>query len=91
VAGRPVTIDLQVARQEGATASPVVATQLWLSTDDGASWRKVGLREVEAGHYRGVLPGSLLRSGGWVSLRTWARDAGNSRIHQTLVRAFPVR
>jgi hypothetical protein len=26
-----------------------------------------------------------------VSLRAWARDAGNSRIHQTLLRAFPVR
>jgi hypothetical protein len=35
--------------------------------------------------------GSRLRSGTWVSLRTWARDAGDSRIHQTLVRAFPVR
>jgi hypothetical protein len=51
----------------------------------------VGLRKVESGHYRGVLPGSRLRSGGWVSLRTWARDAANGRIHQTLVRAFPVR
>jgi hypothetical protein len=91
VAGRPVTVELRVARQEGAKASPVVATHLWFSTDDGAGWRKVGLREVEAGHYRGVLPGSRLRSGSWVSLRTWARDAGNSRIHQTLVRAFPVR
>jgi hypothetical protein len=38
-----------------------------------------------------VLQGSSLRSGTFVSLRTWARDATNSRIHQTLVRAFPVR
>ena len=32
-----------------------------------------------------------LRSGAYVSLRTWARDATNGRIDQTLVRAFPVR
>ena len=38
-----------------------------------------------------MIPGSRLRSGTWVSLRTWARDAGDSRIHQTLIRAFPVR
>jgi hypothetical protein len=38
-----------------------------------------------------VLPGARLRAGSWVSLRTWARDAGDSRVHQTLIRAFPVR
>jgi hypothetical protein len=91
VAGRPVTIDLRVARQEGAPASEVTATELWSSTDDGATWRKVGLKRIGAGHYRGVLQGSSLRSGAYVSLRTWARDATNSRIDQTLVRAFPVR
>ena len=91
VAGQPVTIDLAVARQEGAETSRVVATYLWFSTDDGATWRKVRLRRVDPGHYRGVLPGSRLRSGTWVSLRTWARDAGDSRIHQALIRAFPVR
>jgi subtilisin family serine protease len=91
VAGQPVTVDLAVARQEGATPSPVVATHLWFSTDDGATWRKVHLRRVGPGRYRGVLPGSRLHSGTWVSLRTWARDAGDSRIHQALLRAFPVR
>jgi hypothetical protein len=91
VAGQPVTVDLAVARQEGAETSPVVATYLWFSTDDGTTWRQVRLRRVEPGHYRGVLPGSRLGSGTWVSLRTWARDAGNSRIHQQLIRAFPVR
>ena len=55
------------------------------------TWRKVGLKRIGAGHYRGVLQGSSLRSGTYVSLRTWARDATNSRIDQTLVRAFPVR
>ena len=39
VAGQPVTVDLDVARQEGAEPSEVVATHLWLSTDDGGSWR----------------------------------------------------
>jgi subtilisin family serine protease len=91
VAGRPVTVDLRVARQEGAPDSPVVATDLWFSTDDGASWRKVGLKRLGPGRYRAWLPGWALRAGRYVSLRTSARDAANSRIHQTLVRAFPVR
>ena len=91
VAGKPVTVDLNVARQEGAEPSEVVATHLWLSTDDGGSWRLLRLGKVGPGHYRAVIPGSRLRSGTWVSLRTWARDAGDSRIHQTLIRAFPVR
>jgi len=91
VAGRTVTLDLTVARQEGAEASEVVATNLWFSTDDGDRWRRVRLRQTGPGHYQGTLPGSRLRSGDWVSLRTWARDAGGGRVHQTLLRAFPVR
>jgi subtilisin family serine protease len=90
-AGRPVTVDLAVARQEGATPSRVAAARLWFSTDAGASWREVRLDEVDAGHYRGVLPGWRLRTGRFVSLRTWARDAGDSQVQQTLIRAFPVR
>jgi hypothetical protein len=91
VAGQPVTVDLEVARVQGAPRRRVVATHLWFSTDDGGSWRKVRLRRLDPGRYQGVLPGSQLRPGTYVSLRTWARDAGNSRVHQTLRRAFPVR
>jgi len=91
VAGRPVTIDLHIARQEGAPPSQVVAATLQLSTNDGATWREIQLEQVEAGHYRGVLPGSRLRPGTWVSLRTTARDVTNSRVAQALIRAFPVR
>jgi hypothetical protein len=91
VAGRPVTIDLQIARQEGAPPSEVVAASLQLSTNDGATWSQIQLEQVEAGHYRGVLPGSRLHAGTWVSLRTTARDASNSRVAQALIRAFPVR
>jgi hypothetical protein len=91
VAGRPVTIDLHIARQEGAPPSEVAAATLQLSTNDGATWRTIELEQVEAGHYRGVLPGSRLRAGTWVSLRTTARDTANSRVAQALIRAFPVR
>jgi hypothetical protein len=91
VAGRPVTVDLEVARQEGAQPSRVVATHLWFSTDDGGNWARVRLRRLGPGRYQGVLPGAALDAGTYVSLRTWARDAGGSRIHQTLLRSFPVR
>jgi hypothetical protein len=91
VAGQPVTIDLHVARQEGAPPGEVVAATLQLSTNDGATWREIELERVAAGHYRGVLPGARLRPGTWVSLRTTARDATNSRVAQALIRAFPVR
>jgi subtilisin family serine protease len=91
VAGRPVTVDLNVHRSEGAAEREVAATILWFSTDDGGSWTRVRLRRLGPGRYRGVLPGGRLVSGSFVSLRAWARDAGSSRIHQTLLRAFPVR
>jgi hypothetical protein len=52
VAGLPVTIDLRVARQEGAPDSPVVATHLSFSTNDGATWRKVTLKRLGPGRYR---------------------------------------
>jgi len=91
VAGQPVTMELNVHRGEGAVDSEVVATILWFSTDDGGSWTRVRLRRLGPGRYRGVLPGGRLVPGSFVSLRAWARDAGNSRIHQTLIRAFPVR
>ena len=89
--GRPVTVDLHIARQEGAPASEVVAATLQLSTDDGTTWKEIRLQRVEAGHYSGVLPGSRLHAGTWVSLRTTARDAANSRVARALIRAFPVR
>jgi subtilisin family serine protease len=91
VAGQPVTVDLAVHRSEGAADSPVVATFLWFSTNDGASWTKVLLRRLGPGRYQGVLPGGRLSSGSFVSLRAWAQDAGNGRIQQDLIRAFPVR
>jgi subtilisin family serine protease len=91
VAGRPVTVDLDVHRSEGAAEREVVATILWFSTDDGGSWTRVRLRRLGPGRYRGVLPGGRLVPGSFVSLRAWARDAGDSRIHQALIRAFPVR
>jgi hypothetical protein len=69
----------------------VVATFLWFSTNDGGSWTKVLLRRLGPGRYQGVLPGGRLTRGSFVSLRAWAQDAGNGRIHQDLIRAFPVR
>jgi hypothetical protein len=91
VAGRPVTVDVRIARQEGAPASEIAAATLQLSTNDGATWKEIPLEQVEAGHYRGVLPGSRLHAGTWVSLRTTGRDVTNSRVAQALIRAFPVR
>ena len=71
--------------------SEVVAATLQLSSNDGATWKEIRLEQVEPGHYRGVLPGSRLHAGTWVSLRATARDTTNSRVAQALIRAFPVR
>jgi hypothetical protein len=48
VAGRPVTIDLHIARQEGAPPSEVVAATLQLSTNDGATWKEIHARAGRA-------------------------------------------
>ena len=39
VAGRPVTIDLHSARQEGAPPGEVAAATRQLATNDGATWK----------------------------------------------------
>ena len=90
-AGRPVTLDLRVQRQEGAPQAEVVATSLWYSTDDGHAWLKVPLQQLGPGRYRGMLRMPRPALGRFVSLRVSARDAGGSRVDQTLLRAFPLR
>jgi hypothetical protein len=49
------------------------------------------LRKAGPGHYQAVIPRVPAPARRLVSLRSWARDAGDSRVQQTLVRAFPVR
>jgi subtilisin family serine protease len=91
VAGQPVTVDLDVHRREGTPASEVVATNLSFSTDGGTKWIRVALTQLGPGRYRAVLPGGAMVSGRTVSLRALARDAGDGRLEQTLLRAFPIR
>jgi hypothetical protein len=91
VAGRPVAIDLGCAPPAGAPASEVLAAYLWFSTDEGGHWTQADLRRLGPGRYQTALPAGALRSGRFISLRAFARDADNSRIQQTLLRAFPVR
>jgi hypothetical protein len=43
----------------------------------------VRLRRLGPGRYQGVVPGGRLVSGSFVRSLRWARDAGNSRVHQT--------
>ncbi|HYY81243.1 MAG TPA: S8 family serine peptidase [Actinomycetes bacterium] len=90
-AGHAATVDLDIHRLQGAPAGKVVAAHLWFSTDGGAHWTAVALHRLGPGRYRALLPARRLPAGRSVSLRVYARDAGDSRIDQRLLRAFPVR
>jgi hypothetical protein len=85
---RQLLILLAVAALLATAAGPAGGAAAALGT---AAPSLARLRKLGPGHYRGVLPGARLHAGSWVSLRAWARDAGDSRVHQTLIRAFPVR
>jgi hypothetical protein len=91
VAGQPVTVDLDVHRRQGAPASQATLTGLSFSTDGGTAWTPAALTQLGPGRYRAVLPGAAMVSGRTVGLRASARDAGDGRLEQTLLRAFPIR
>jgi subtilisin family serine protease len=91
-AGKALNVELTGFHLAGTTSSTMVTgAKLWFSTDDGRTWRKVELHALGNGRFRGTLPGSALRAGGFVSLRATAKDRAGATIEQKLIRSFAIR
>lgn len=84
----PPTMDLRV-RHQAADLPGVAGARVWVSYDDGDTWRAAPARDRGDGRFQVVLPGPP--SGGGddaVSVRVEAWDADGNRVEQEIIRAW---
>jgi subtilisin family serine protease len=84
-------IGLAVHRQHGAPPAPVTGVEVWASYDDGATWVAVPVRRSAGGRLTANVHNPPSLSGGYVSLRVRASDAGGSVVDQTIIRAYGIQ
>lgn len=91
----PHVVDIQVRHQPGFDSQPVADrpaiedARLWVSYDDGDSWRERPSRDLGDGQFR--FPLDMRAPGGaneFVSLRVEAWDVAGNRIEQEVTRAW---
>ncbi|HEY8471048.1 MAG TPA: S8 family serine peptidase [Natronosporangium sp.] len=88
--GQPV-LGLQV-RQQVADQPAVAGARLWVSYDDGESWRSRPVRSLGGGRFEAVLPfRGPIGGSGYASVRVEAWDTAGNRIEQEVIRAWPLR
>ena len=83
-------LGLDVHRQQGAPAAAVTSAELWVSYDDGATWTAVPVSASGGGEFTALVQNPPSMSGGYVSLRVRATDAGGSAAEQTIIRAYGI-
>lgn len=80
------TLELAIGHQPGADSAPAEEVRVWLSPDDGETWREVSrLEEVEEGRYQATLPPTGQDPS---NLRVVAVDADGNRVEQEITRAW---
>jgi hypothetical protein len=84
------TVDLNVTRQQFATAPAVSGALLQVSYDDGKSWQGLHLTGSH-GDYRAGYTVPASATGGTVSFKLAAWDSQGNRIDQVLPSAYRVR
>ncbi len=84
-------VTLDVSHQPGAGTSRIAGAQLWVSTDDGESWRELRMhRKGRGGNFFAVVNG-LDRRADFVSLKLKAWDADGNQLEQDVTRAYEIR
>ena len=76
-----------VDHQAGSDDSAVTGSKLWISYDDGNTWKKVKVTSGGAGKFSTKLP-KAPESATTISLKVSASDADGGSIDQDIVRAF---
>lgn len=85
-AGGPATVGIEVRHPRGVTGAEIEGARVWVSYDDGGSWRERPVRETSDGSFEVVLD---RRPGGThASLRVHAWDADGNTVEQDVIRAF---
>jgi subtilisin family serine protease len=87
--GRPATIGLAVHRQGSASVLRDASLRLWVSYDEGTSWRVSAVQRRPGGEFRAtVTPPKASES---VSLRVHAADSVGNALEQDVIRAVGVQ
>jgi hypothetical protein len=84
-------IVVNVHRQTGAEPSAVEDFTAQISYDDGDTWTTVPARSLGNGRYRITVQQPEGSTADFVSLRIDATDAGESRIRETIIRAYGLK
>lgn len=85
--GSLTRLPLWVERNPGAVQGVVKTVRLEMSSDDGASWRRIPAVRTASG-WTAVVPNP--RTPGFVSLRVTVTDTSGTALTQTVTRAYAV-
>jgi hypothetical protein len=82
-----------VRHQLGAAGGePIGGLRLWVSYDDGTTWKQKQVRSRGGGRFQAVLDQrDVEETSGFVSLKVEAWDRGGSRIEQETIRAYALK
>ena len=83
----PPAFQLRVT-QQAPDLPAVVGARVWISFDDGGTWRAAPAQARGDGTFRVILPAAARQSGGDVSVRVEAWDAAGNRVEQEVIRAW---
>jgi subtilisin family serine protease len=88
-AGKPFTLRLRPGHQTGAAEIPITAAKVWVSYNDGGTWKRVAdLRAADGGHEGEIQHPVKADTTGFVSLRIQITDQQGNQLDQTLMRAY---
>lgn len=88
--GKPFTFETTAASHTGARGGgPVTQLKVSASADDGVSWAPAVVKPVGDGRWTvTVTPARSAVAGGYIWLRTEARDSAGNTVTQTVQRAY---
>lgn len=84
----PNVFEFSVRHQHGAASPTIDGVRLWVSYDDGATWKKENVFARGPGRFEAILDRrDIDETSGFVSLKVEAWDRDGNRMEQEIVRA----
>jgi subtilisin family serine protease len=90
-AGRAFALRLNAATQPGAQPVPVKAAKVWVSFNDGGTWKRVAVAGTGGAFTGSVWHPKLPNTTGFVSLRYEITDTAGGKLEQTVIRAYALK
>jgi hypothetical protein len=88
-AGSRLTIGLHARHVRVLDGGEIGPARLWVSYDDGETWRSVALESTGDDRYTGTIKHPAVSdTSGWVSLRAGVTDSIGGSLTQTAIRAY---